>query len=62
MKKEYLILSENNEWLSTCETKKEALQELKEFKKTGKDNNGEELLYGYLYLYEARELKEIKIG
>ena len=53
--KEYIIVDSNNNWLSTCTSKKEALKQLKKFEKLSeKEEEYEGMDVGEdVYLYEA---------
>ena len=67
MKKEYIIVGDNNFWYASCiETLKEAKAQVKEIMKNGKAGYGCALCDQEpccepetLYIYEAKEIKQI---
>lgn len=54
---EYIIVDDNNNWLSTCTTKESALKDYKELSKMSGLEYGEMEVGETLYLYEAKQLK-----
>ena len=56
--KEYIIVDSNNNWLSTCTSKSEALKKLKKFEKLSeKEEEYENMEVGEdIYVYEALQI------